>query len=508
MQPKCTRTESRFHLAAGVASPSRESGSLLTEAGEPRLVMPARGLGMAQFLGVLAVVYVVLMFGISAWSQRRVHDVEDFVVAGRRLPLYMAAPTLLATWYGAGTLLTAADEVGRRGLSAALLDPVGAGVCLLVAGFAFAKPLWRLKLKTLPDLFRLRFGPRAELLSSLLMVPTYFGWIAAQFMALGALLELSFGWPLDLAVVVVALVGTGYTWVGGMWAVTVTDLVQVGLVTVGLVVLSVMVIFHLGDGDLAMGWVGFFDEVPAHRLSWIGEDGAAAALGVLAAGALGNLPSQDLLQRIFASRDEHTARAACVGAGGLYLVLGAAPVFLGLVGPRLGVGVDGRALLPALAEVFLHPALAAIFLLTVMSAVLSTIDSAILGPATVLSENVVEPAGVLRSRPLLRNRLMVLLVAAISLAVAFAGESAYSLLESAYELGLVSLLVPMTMAIYARQPHPGAAMASMLSGTVLWTLHFLAGATGFLGTSVPVGLACFAVSAGAYALASRGRTSG
>jgi len=455
---------------------------------------------MASVLAILAIGYVAIMFGISAWSSSRVHDVEDFVVAGRRLPLILATPTLLATWYGAGTLLTAADEVGRSGLSAALLDPVGAGVCLLIAGFLFAAPLWRMRLTTLPDLFRLRFGPRAELLSSLLMVPTYFGWIAAQFMALGAMLELTFGWPLDVAVVVVALVGTGYTLVGGMWAVTVTDLLQVGLVTVGLVILAGAVLLHLGDGDFGIGWQGFFDEVPASRLSWVGDRTVPAAIGVFAAGALGNLPSQDLLQRIFASKSARTAQAACVWAGALYLVLGAAPVFLGLVGPRLGLGIDHTSILPALARVFLHPVVSAVFLLTVMSAVLSTIDSAILGPATVLSENVLGRAGYLADRPLLRNRLMVLAVAAISLGVAFAGETAYSLLESAYELGLVSLLAPMTVAVKARRPDRFAALASMLAGTGAWTAHLVLGASGFFGTSVPVGLASFALSAGTYAV--------
>lgn len=454
---------------------------------------------MATILGVLAVAYVGLMFGISWWSQRRVRNVEDYVVAGRRLPLVLAAPTLLATWYGAGTLLTAADEVGRVGVRAALLDPVGAGVCLLIAGLVFAAPLWRMKLTTLPDLFRVRYGPRAEVLAAFLMVPTYFGWIAAQFMALGAMLELTFGWPLPVAVVVVALVGTGYTWVGGMWAVTVTDLLQVGLVTIGIVILAVVVLLHLGDGDLVLGWMGFLDEVPDEKLSWVGDESVAVAVGVFAAGALGNLPSQDLLQRIFASKSERTARAACLWAGGLYLLLGAAPVFLGLVGPRLGVGVDDTSILPALARVFLHPVVSAVFLLTVMSAVLSTIDSAILGPATVLSENVASRARLLADRPLLRNRMMVLLVASISLGVAFAGETAYSLLESAYELGLVSLLAPMTLAVYAPRPNAAGAMASMIAGTTVWTGHQVAGAAGFFGTPVPVGLACFALACVAYA---------
>ncbi|NJK88668.1 MAG: hypothetical protein HC923_04215 [Myxococcales bacterium] len=83
------------------------------------------------------------------------------------------------------------------------------------------------------------------------------------------------------------------------------------------------------------------DGIDPKRLSLVGEEGQLAAVGVLAAGALGNLPSQDLLQRIFASKSEGVARAACIGAGIVYLCLGAAPVALGLLAPRFGVTEGG-----------------------------------------------------------------------------------------------------------------------------------------------------------------------
>ena len=103
---------------------------------------------------------------IGGLCQGHIRNAEDFTVAGRRLPLSLAWATLLATWFGAGTLLTQADAVRNEGLSKAALDPWGAGVCLLIAGLFFAKPLWEMKLLTLPDFFRRRFGSAAELFSA------------------------------------------------------------------------------------------------------------------------------------------------------------------------------------------------------------------------------------------------------------------------------------------------------------------------------------------------------
>jgi SSS family solute:Na+ symporter len=127
--------------------------------------------------------------------------------------------------------------------------------------------------------------------------------------------------------------------------------------------------------------------------------------------------------------------------------------------------------MPLLASRFLSPWAAVVFVLAVMSAVLSTIDSAILSPSSVLAQNL------LASRfpkvdLLVLNRWSVVFITAASLVTAYAGESAYSLLESAYELGLVSLLVPLVLGLRTKLGGPRAAIASMLAGTVLWCLHF------------------------------------
>ncbi|MGH7199732.1 MAG: sodium:solute symporter family transporter, partial [Planctomycetaceae bacterium] len=272
---------------------------------------------------------------------RRVHDMEDFLVAGRRLPLSLAWMTLLATWFGAGTMLTATDEVRQHGLRAAALDPLGAGLCLLLAGWFVAGPMWREHLLTVPDLFRRRFGPAAELLSSLIMVPSYFGWIAAQFVALAGMLELFFGLDPTWGIFAVAVVGTGYTLMGGMWSVTLTDAAQIILVMLGLIILAAAVLLQLGDGDVLAGWQRLWTQTPPAMRTVVPTDTATQFwqwAGVLAAGALGNLTGQDLMQRIFSSKSEAVAKRACHVAGVMYFVFGAISVGLGLAASLLFPG--------------------------------------------------------------------------------------------------------------------------------------------------------------------------
>src|SRR5690606_6745957 len=106
-------------------------------------------------------------------------------------------------------------------------DPFGAALCLFLFGFFFARRLYAMKLLTLGDFFRVRFGKKSELVASVFMVPSYFGYAAGQLVALGLILNVVVGVPLWRGVVISSLVVTVYTYVGGMWWLSITVFVPV-----------------------------------------------------------------------------------------------------------------------------------------------------------------------------------------------------------------------------------------------------------------------------------------
>ena len=466
-------------------------------------------------LGGFLLCYVLGMYLLALVARKRIQSNEDFVVAGRRLPLSLAWATLLATWFGAGTLLTVTDEVSRQGIRRAALDPWGAGLCLILAGVFFARPLWEMKLLTLSDFFRRRFGPRAEILSAFIMVPTYFGWIAVQFIALASLLDLFFDIPLYWGIPLVAVVAMGYTLLGGMWSVALTDFVQITLVLAGLLVLMVNVLTTLGAGSMTAGWLRLMRDLPPPMLEPVPSESLRSAfswLSVLLVGALGNIPGQDLLQRIFAARSGRVAQRACILAGIAYLAFGCIPILLGLASRLLVPEGIERSVLPTLAGIFFTPGALIVFTAALTSAVLSTIDSAILSPASVLAQNVFGRSEKRRVSLLTLNRFAVMLVTLASVIVAFLGDSAYGLLEDAYELPLVALFVPLAMGLFAGGRAERAALASMITGASLWLIHYLADWGSFLapwlekhGIFLPVSLSVASVGLVAY-LVGRGKS--
>jgi Na+/proline symporter len=313
------------------------------------------------------------------------------------------------------------------------------------------------------------------------MVPSYFGWIAAQFVALAGMLDLMFDVGMTLGILLVAAVAVGYTLLGGMWSVTLTDGFQITLVFTGLLFLAATTLSTLGDGSVVLGLARLWADTPPEIRRPVphGSQALVEWLAVFAVGALGNIPGQDLMQRVFSARSAAVAAKACLVGGALYVTFGSIPVMLGLAA-RLQFPDDlSRAVLPALAHAFFEPLPATVFAVVLVSAVLSTIDSAILSPASVLAQNVLVHVNRGFMSPLVLMRVAVLVVAGCSLGLAFAGESAYALLEDAYELPLVGMLVPLVMGLYREPRTPLSAVFSILVGLCLWLVHYFAGWTYF-----------------------------
>lgn len=422
-------------------------------------------------LAILVCLYLFGIFALSVYAGRRVHNEEDYLVAGRRLPLWLAWGTLLATWFGAATMLGAAGAARHEGLRGTVLDPFASGGALIVAGLFFARPLWEMRLLTMGDFYARKFGPNAEIAASVLLIPGYFGWIAAQYVALAGLQETFFGIDRSTGILVAAGIILVYTMIGGMWSVTMTDTLQVFVVLATLLVLAVATFARLGHGSAVAGVVRIVTETDGEFLTPWPEAGTAAAIAWLAtwgSGLFGNIPGQDLMQRVFASRDSKTAVRACLLAGVVYLVFGLLPVGMGLASRiLLPEAVDGE-ILGVLARRFFAPWLMAVFLVSLVSILVSTCTSAVLSPAAILAHNLLGRLSALRSRRLVVDRLSVLLVTLCAVAMAFTGRTILDLLELSLSTVLVSLFVPLVLGLYGRPRGELPAILAMALGAAVW----------------------------------------
>lgn len=448
---------------------------------------------MTTALAIVLACYLVVLFIVALWANRRVQNEADYIIAGRRLPFSLSTGTLLATWFGAGTLMTATDEIRVSGLEAAALEPYGAGLCLIVGGLFFARRLWESDVYTVSDVIRNGYGQGSEVISVIITVPAYFGWLAIQLVALAGILHVTLDIPMTAGVVGIAVISLAYTLLGGMWSVTITDSIQMLFIAAGVLWLGYVVIDALGAGSLAAGVTELGERSPAKAMILIPRESLSELMGwveVLLISMLGNIPSQELAQRIMAARSARIARNACLVSGALYMVLGTVPVLLGLAAQFLLPEDAKTAVLQQLAMRYLSPVMVILFAVSIFSVVMSTLTSGVLAPATILAQNLVRKLAPESVSSLALCRYCVVFVLLCSVLVALFGENAYSMLEASYGIGLVGLFVPFAGGVFGLTASDRAAIVAMSVGTAIWAAQFI------WDTSLPLNLLAVLACAG------------
>jgi SSS family solute:Na+ symporter len=420
--------------------------------------------------------YLVATILLGYWASRKVKTTADFVVAGRNLPMVVAAFALFATWFGSETVLGASSEFIEHGLIGVIEDPFGAALCLFLAGKFLARPLYKLNLLTFGDYYRMRFGRRAELIASILMIPSYFGWIAAQLVALGIILESISGLPISIGIVVCAVVVTIYTYIGGMWAVSITDFVQTIMIVAGMLAIAVVAVQDAGGLSVVLQKASaenpdFFNFLPKEKswTSWLTYFTAWITLG------LGSLPQQDIFQRVMAAKSEKDSINAAYFSSVMYLTVAFIPLVIALCAkqlyPDLAQG-NLQMLLPTMVVRHFGHTMKILFFGALLSAILSTTSGAILAPATVLGENIIKPyfKQLTDSQLLFIIRLSILFIAGISCIMSTLNSNIYELVSQSSALSLVGLFTPLIVGLYWKRANANGAVASMLVGTGSWLI--------------------------------------
>jgi SSS family transporter len=437
-------------------------------------------------------VYILAQLAVGVVVSRRIKTEADYLVAGRSFGPMLAGFSIFATWFGAETCIGAAGAIYERGLAGGSADPFGYALCVILTGLVFAVPLWRLKLTTLADLFRLRFDKSVERVAVLLIVPTSLFWAAAQIRAFGQVLSSASGFEIEAMLTFAAVVVIAYTMFGGLLADAWTDVVQGIALVLGLLVLTWMVFRAEGLEPLT--------SLPAGSFSLIGSE-PRSVLEIAeewAVPVIGSMVAAELVARMLASRSASVARNATVVGGVAYLMMGLMPVGLGLVGASLLPGLEEpEQILPALAQAYLPTALYVIFAGGLVSAILSTVDSALLMASGLVSHNVIVQLrpGMSEKAKVTVARTGVAVFGVIAYLMALRAERVYELVEEASSFGSAGIVTVVTFGLFTRIGGTASALAALIFGVGTWIVGAYV-----LELPLPY-LTSLAAAAGAYLVA-------
>ncbi len=436
-------------------------------------------------IGFLLYLLVILIVGFIMYRRNKSH--HDFIIGGRAVNPWVVAFSERASGESAWLLL-GLPGLGYVAGYIGMWDAIGCVVGIIVYWLVIAE---RLRTQselsdsiTLPDFFASRFGALSKpirLTATLIIIFFFTFYLSAQFNGAGKVLNVTFGIPNFIGILIGSVVIIFYTMMGGFLAVAWTDLIQGIIMISALVVLplvgfiEIMEQHHSLNAALASTGTNFAD-VTGGATGW-------AAFAVIISGlswGLGYMGQPHLLMRFMsinhAGNIKISRRIAYVWAipgftGALMIGL------VGLVYYGNGAFDDVESVMPRLANDLLPAWLAGIFISGAIAAMMSTADSQLLVITSSFIEDIYHKTmgndSVSERRLLFLSRVITIGVGMLGFLISMTSSKLVFAMVSYAWAGLGSSFGPaLLLTLWWKRTTGKGILAGMLTGTivtVVWT---------------------------------------
>lgn len=423
---------------------------------------------------VIVVLYLLAMLFIGWYSSTKITSNTDFMVAGRRLGPFLMAGTLAATEIGGGSSLGVVENgMSGYGISSAWY--------IITMGFAFViltflAPKFRAAtVKTVPEYFRRRYGKSAGLITAIIMLLPLVGLTAGQFIASSVILSTMLGIGYKTAVIIVAVVVTIYSVMGGLWSVTLTDFVQVFLIIIGMIIAVPFAV------NLAGGWDAVVANVPAETFDMFSGYTPMGILSLTIMYVATFTVGQEAVSRYYAARDGKAARQGSVLAAILNFVYAFVPAVLGVIVLALiSMGkfsaadfesVGARYALPVLAMEAMPAVICGLLFAGIISATMSSSDSDLLGAGSIFANDiyraVLKPDATSKEVMNVTKIVMGIVGVASMFIALFNTSGIVTLLMFCFTLRAAGAFFPYVLGHYWKGASLAGTIASLISGSIV-----------------------------------------
>ena len=270
---------------------------------------------LAYMVGMMVVGFVVGKINIKGSA--------DYLVAGRRMGLFMVAFSLSANNIGGGCTTGLAQKAfGDWGISA-IWYVLAASLAMIPLAY-FAPKIRKTMAVTIPEVVGRRFGKVSSNFTAILSVLSLFCLTSSQIGASGAVIHaLIPSIPANVCLLLAGFVTIFYTTFGGMIADQVSDLIQFGIILVGLAIATPIVLKHAG------GWAAISAALPGEKLNFT-QIGWASIIGYFFNYFCTFLCGPEMVSRFETCKDEKTAVRASLLCAILMAAMAIFPTLLGL----------------------------------------------------------------------------------------------------------------------------------------------------------------------------------
>ena len=436
---------------------------------------------------ILGVVLVTLSIALTALvSGWRVRSTRDFTVAGRRAGWQVVSGIIVGALVGGSSTVGTAQAAFVYGLPAWWFT-LGAGIGCVILGTAFARPLWRTGVETLPQFLVGSFGPAIRPLVAVSDSIGIFLTIPGQAASAITLLTVLLHWPAVPVLVLVCCLVIAYVFMGGAISAGVAGFVKL------LISFSALLAFGAVAITLGGGFSAFAAALPARYFNLFGN-GLWKDLGNGLGIVFGVLTTQVYVQAVLCGRDLRQSRTGTIVAGIGTTLFGLGGVAVGMFMKIHEPAIAPAEALPLFAAHYFSPLLSGILLGAILITVITCAGGLALGIATMLTRDLYQhylrPGMADREGILVaRGTIVVMVVSGVLIGGSHALKLIISYSFLAFAFRADAMLIPLLVAVAGprlRLSSAGAGIGALLGGTaanILWNLLVSPG-----GAAVFIGL--------------------
>ncbi|WP_422447350.1 sodium:solute symporter family protein [Thermoanaerobacterium sp. DL9XJH110] len=421
----------------------------------------------------IVILYMALMLLVGWWCNRYyIKGMTDFLLAGRRLGVWLCAATLAATHFGGGAVMGGGEYGFNYGISGAWYG-VSCGIGLLFLAFMTAGKFRDLALYTVPDYLEQRYGGKSvRVLGAVLSLFALIGILAAQVLSARSALGI-LGIKGNTGAVLATLVFIIYTTSGGLWAATVTDFIQLILAALGVVLATIVVFAKTGGMAGLTSTLAAKGVEPGYFNFW--GLGTSSIMWLLLPTVMYTLVGQDFYQRLFAAKDSKVARNASLLGGIVLVIISFFPAIIGMGARALSDLDKGGMSVPWVLQNLMNPVLGGIVLAAILAAIMSTADSLL----TAATSHIVKDLWietfhvdeVKEEKKLLNiSRNFTFIIGILSLIIALVVPGIIDALIYSYTMYTAGVFVPVIGGVLWKSATRAGALASLVGGSIvaLW----------------------------------------
>ena len=439
----------------------------------------------AYLIGMLLIGFIV--------GKLNIKDSDDYMLAGRRMGLFMVAFSLSANNIGGGS------TTGAWGMSA-IWYVLAASIAMIPLAY-FAPKIRKTMAVTIPEVVGRRFGKGSSTFTAVLGVLSLFCLTSSQIAASGTVVATLTGIPTNVALVIAGLVVILYTTFGGMIADQISDLVQFVIILVGLAVATPFVIQGCG------GWEAISAALPPVQLSFT-KIGWVTIIGYIFNYFCTFLAGPEMVSRFETAKSEKTARNASWLSAILMAAMAIFPTLLGLAALAMkdsipGLAEDGANAMMAVTSAYAPGVMVGLISAAIICATMSSADSNLLCMSTMVINDLYMGLGGKRNLPEKRiifyTRACNVVFALVAMGIAMFGVDIVTMNTFAFGIRCAGPFAAYGLGLAVPRATKRSGVISLFAGTVgfcFW--QWLSGGDFYWGI-LPVVFGC-AVSVAAFFL--------